>query len=154
MGEELTDMNQLCATGHLSRIVNVVQGFDNVPQEIQIKMDPKDEIYANLSNYITMQIQNSGEQEQLLASMIDPENRDVYLEFVSIILKPKITELQKEYQGVSDPSTIQEGIHHAIRVYMKNDKDTEKILQKLQQPTWSMVSTETNKKIIFYPVRK
>lgn len=135
LGEEMTEMNQLCATGHLSRLVNVVQGFDDVPSDIQIKMDPKDEIYANISNYLTMQIQNSGEQEQLLASMIDPENRQLFLEFVCLVLQPKMEELQKEYQGVSDPTTIQTCIHGAIRTYIKNDKDTETILKMMNTTT-------------------
>lgn len=135
MGEELVEMNQLCATGHLSRLVNVVQGFEDVPTDIQIKMDPKDEIYANISNYLTMQIQNSGEQEQLLASMIDPENRQVFLEFVCLILPPKVEELQKEYQGVFDPETIQTCIRGALRTYIKNDKDTETILKMMDHNT-------------------
>lgn len=135
LGEEMTEMNQLCATGHLSRLVNVVQGFEDVPADIQIKMDPKDEIYANISNYLTMQIQNSGEQEQLLASMIDPENRQLFLEFVCLVLQPKMEELQKEYQGVSDPTTIQTCIHGAIRTYIKNDKDTETILKMMNTAT-------------------
>lgn len=135
LGEEMTEMNQLCATGHLSRLVNVVQGFEDVPADIQIKMDPKDEIYANISNHLTMQIQNSGEQEQLLASMIDPDNRQLFLEFVCLVLQPKVEELQKEYQGVSDATTIQTCIDGAIRTYIKNDKDTETILKMMNTAT-------------------
>lgn len=133
LGEELVEMNQLCATGHLSRIVNVIQGFDDVPQEFQIKMDPKDEIYANISNYITMQIQESGEADKLLESMIDPENRHFFIAFVCIILKPKVEELQKEYQQIAEPEKIKECINDSIKNYIKNDAETETVLKSIYQ---------------------
>jgi hypothetical protein len=132
LGEELVEMNQLCATGHLSRIVNVIQGFDDVPQEFQIKMDPKDEIFANLSNYITMNVQESGQADKLLESMIDPEDRSLFIGFVCIILKPKVEELRKEYQGIVEPQRLLECIHASIRNYIKNDKETETIWNSLQ----------------------
>lgn len=133
LGEELVEMNQLCATGHLSRIVNVIQGFDDVPNEFQIRMDPKDEIYANISNYITMNIQESGEADKLLESMIDPEDRTLFIGFVCIILKPKVAELQKEYQGIAEPAKITECINGAIKNYIKNDAETETVLKSIYQ---------------------
>ena len=131
LGEELVDMNQLCATGHLSRIINVIQGFQDVPLEFQIKMDPKDEIYANISNYITKQVQESGEADKLLESMIDPENRSLFVGFVCIILKPKVEELYKEYQGLVEPERLKECIHTSIHNYVKNDAETKTILDSL-----------------------
>jgi len=133
LGEELVEMNQLCATGHLSRIVNVIQGFDDVPNEFQIRMDPKDEIYANISNYITMNIQESGEADKLLESMIDPEDRTLFIGFVCIILKPKVAELQKEYQGIAEPEKITECINASIKNYIKNDAETETVLKSIYQ---------------------
>lgn len=133
LGEELVEMNQLCATGHLSRIINVIQGFEDVPVEFQIKMDPKDEIYANLSNYITMQIQNSGESDKLLESMIDPENRTLFIEFVIIILKPKVNELRKEYETIVEPIYLQKCIHDSIRTYIKNEQETNRVIASLSQ---------------------
>jgi hypothetical protein len=131
MGEELVDMNQLCATGHMSRIVNVIQGFEDVPQEFQIRMDPKDEIYANLSNYITMQVQESGEADKILESMIDPDDRTLFIGFVSIVLKPKVEELHKEYQGVVEADRLTECINTSIRNYIKNEKETENVLKAI-----------------------
>lgn len=133
MGEELVEMNQLCATGHLSRIVNVIQGFEDIPAEFQIKMDPKDEIYANLSNYITMQVQNSGESDKLLESMIDPENRTLFIGFVCIILPPKLAEIRKEYGTMVESSHLTECIHASIRNYLKNEKDASQVIESLQQ---------------------
>lgn len=131
MGEELVEMNQLCATGHLSRIVNVIQGFQDVPQEFQIKMDPKDEIYGNLSNYITKQIQESGQADGLLESMICPDDRSLFIGFVCIVLKPKVDELRVEYNGVAEPSYIDECIKKSIQKYLKNDTDTQTVLNSL-----------------------
>lgn len=133
MGQEMMEMNQLCATGHLSRIVNVLQGFEDVPHEFQIKMDPKDEIYANLSNYITMSIQNSGESDKLLESMIDPENRLVFLEFVSLVLKPKVTQLEKEYQGIISPSDVKEHVFTSLKNYIKNDVEALTIVRAIYE---------------------
>lgn len=131
LGEELVDMNQLCATGHLSRLVNVLQGFEDVPQEFKIQMDPKDEIYANLSNYITMQVQNSGESEKLLESMIDPEDRSLFVEFVCIVLKPKVAEIHKEYENMVEPERLKECIHWSIKNYIKSEKETDIILKNI-----------------------
>ena len=138
LGEELVEMNQLCATGHLSRIINVIQGFDDVPQEFQIRMDPKDEIFANLSNYITMQVQESGQADKLLESMIDPEDRSLFIGFVCIILKPKMEELQKEYHGIVPPDRLRECIRASIQNYIKNEKETETIWQSIHTQNVSM----------------
>lgn len=131
MGEELVDMNKLCATGHLSRIVNILQGFEDVPPEFQIRMDPKDEIYANLSNYLTMQIQNSGESDMLLESMIDPENRGLFLEFIGIVLQPKLAEFQTEYETFVGPDRLKECIQISLKNYLKNEKEADAIVNTI-----------------------
>lgn len=129
LGEELADMDRLCATGHLSRVVNVLQGFEDVPNEFRIQMDPKDEIYANIANHITMQVQNSGESDKLLESMIDPNDRSLFLEFVSLVLKPKIVELRNEYKGVVEPERLEECVRTAIHNYIKDENHADLVAQ-------------------------
>jgi hypothetical protein len=36
LGEELYEMNGLCSTGHMARIVNVIQGFNDIPEELKL----------------------------------------------------------------------------------------------------------------------
>lgn len=129
LGEELADMDRLCATGHLSRVVNVLQGFEDVPDEFRIRMDPKDEIYANIANHITMQVQNSGESDKLLESMIDPNDRSLFLEFVSLVLKPKVAELRQEYKGVVEPERLDECVRTAIHNYIKDENHANLVAQ-------------------------
>ena len=129
LGEELADMDRLCATGHLSRVVNVLQGFEDVPDAFRIRMDPKDEVYANIANHITMQVQNSGESDKLLESMIDPDDRSLFLEFVSIILKPKVAELRQEYKGVVEPERLDECVRAAIHNYIKDENQANLVAQ-------------------------
>lgn len=128
MGEELVEMNHLCATGHLSRLVNVVQGFGD---DFQIKMDPQDEIYANLSNYITMQIQNSGNSDELLTSMIDPHDHQLYNDFLCLVLKPKVAELKEEYKNLVSLDDFDRCIHTSLRNYIKNESDANFVIQSI-----------------------
>lgn len=131
MGEELVEMNHLCATGHLSRIVNVVQGFGD---DFQIKMDPQDEIYANLSNYITMQIQNSGNSDDLLTSMIDPNDRQLYNDFLCVALQPKIIQLKEEYKDIVSVEDFDRCIHTSLRNYIKNEQDADYVIRSIAIP--------------------
>ena len=127
LGEELVDMNNLCATGHLSRIINILQGFD---ETIHIKINPKDEIYANINNFITMSIQQSGESETLLESMMN-DNKNVYLDFVALIMKPKITELKTDYKNIITERELQQSIKDGLKNFLKDDNDTAHVVNLL-----------------------
>lgn len=106
----MVDMNGLCSTGHLSRLINVIQGFPDTPEELKIKMNPKDEIYASIQSYLNSEIQKSENAEQLLDYMIDvnPINKNKYLKFISDKMRIKKVLLEKEYGNLIDKETLYE----------------------------------------------
>jgi hypothetical protein len=117
LAEELVDMNQLCSTGHLSRLINVLQGFEN---QFKITIDPKDEIYANISTYITNEIQKSADADELLIDMTTPEKKR-FLLFLDEIMRLKYIELVKEYRNVIEEIKVKEYIQDAIRNYVDDE---------------------------------
>lgn len=130
LGEELVDMEGLCSTGHLSRIINVMQGFEETPEELRIKLNPKDEIYASMSSFLTSELQNA--DEQLLEDMIDPdvEKRKNYYDFMSEAINRKHLELQQEYNGVVPSKDLGAHIQEALRKYLNHEDDCRVILSQ------------------------
>jgi hypothetical protein len=61
MNEELQDMRNKCSTGHMSRLVNVVQGFSD---RYTLCIQPKQEIKAFIYHYLTKRLQEAPETVQ------------------------------------------------------------------------------------------
>ena len=99
--EELVEMKGLCATGHMSRLVNVTQGFADKDGSMThtIKMNPKDELYAKLSNFIQ---KKAGEDDQLMEMIMDPKDAKEFSEKVhDVALKGGLyEELVREYSTI------------------------------------------------------
>jgi hypothetical protein len=130
LAEELVDMNQLCSTGHLSRLINVLQGFEDIPDQFKIKINPKDEIYANISTFITTEIQTSEDPDSLLMDMVSHDKK-LFFPFLIHIMKLKYQELLKQYQNVIDENKLQEYIQEAIKNYLNNEQDAITISSQL-----------------------
>ena len=133
LGEELYEMNGLCSTGHMSRLINVIQGFD-IPNELQIKINPKDEIYANIQSYLSSEIQKSDNYEQLMDDMIDTnvENKKRFISFVSDKMKNKVKEFKKDYNNIIDSTTLKLNVEDSLINYLKNENDVKMIMNDLQ----------------------
>ena len=119
LAEELVDMNGLCSTGHLSRLINVIQGFPDTPEDLKIKINPKDEIYASIQSYLNSEIQNSENSEQLLDYMIDGNQE--YLKFIIDKMRIKKVMLEKEYMNIIDKPTLYENIKEALKNYTNDE---------------------------------
>ena len=134
LGEELYEMNGLCSTGHMSRLINVIQGFDDIPNELQIKINPKDEIYANIQSYLSSEIQKSDNYEQLMDDMIDTnvENKKRFISFVSDKMKNKVKEFKKDYNNIIDSTTLKLNVEDSLINYLKNENDVKMIMNDLQ----------------------
>ena len=134
LGEELYEMNGLCSTGHMSRLINVIQGFDDIPNELQIKINPKDEIYANIQSYLSSEIQKSDNYEQLMDDMIDTnvENKKRFLSFVSDKMKNKVKEFKKDYNNIIDSTSLKLNVEDSLINYLKNENDVKMIMNDLQ----------------------
>jgi hypothetical protein len=96
LDEEIQEMSGLCATGHLSRLVSVTQGFMDQPN---IKVDPTDEIYASFSNRVQKNI-----SEPLMEEMLD--KTDAYRTFLDSEASALKIDLQKEYKDVVNDSEL------------------------------------------------
>jgi hypothetical protein len=129
LGEELYEMNGLCSTGHMARIVNVIQGFNDLPEELKIKINPKDEIYANIQSFISSEIQKSDNYEQLMDDMMDTgENHKRFVNFVSEKMRNKVKELRKDYNGIIDETTLMLNIEDSLMNYLKSETDVKTIM--------------------------
>ena len=130
LAEELVDMNQLCSTGHLSRLINVLQGFEDIPDKFKIKINPKDEIYANISTFITTEIQTSEDPDSLLMDMVSHDKLIIF-PFLIDIMKLKYQELLQEYKNIIDESLLKEYVKDAIKIYLNNEQDANTIVLQL-----------------------
>ena len=129
LGEELYEMNGLCSTGHMARIVNVIQGFNDLPEELKIKINPKDEIYANIQSFISSEIQKSDNYEQLMDDMMDTgENHKRFVNFVSEKMRNKVKELRKDYNGIVEETTLLLNIEDSLMNYLKSEQDVKTIM--------------------------
>jgi len=129
LGEELYEMNGLCSTGHMARIVNVIQGFNDIPEELKIKINPKDEIYANIQSFISAEIQKSDNYDQLMDDMMDTgDNHKRFVNFVSEKMRNKVKELRKDYNGIIDETTLMLNIEDSLMNYLKSESDVKMIM--------------------------
>ena len=61
LNEELHDMRGTCSTGHLSRLINVVQGFS---ERYEIKIEPEKEMKAYIYQHLTNALKRAPESVQ------------------------------------------------------------------------------------------
>jgi hypothetical protein len=130
LGDELVSMNGLCSTGHVSRLINVIQGFSDIPEELKIKINPKDEIYASITSYLNNCIQSNSRSEELLDFMIssDINERNQYYEFISSKMVNKKKILEQEYQGIIDKDILYLNIEDSLRNYLNDEKGLSVVL--------------------------
>jgi hypothetical protein len=81
--EELDEMRGKCSTGHMSRLVNILQGFS---ERYTIKILPKQEIKSFVYHYLTKRLQEAPEdvQEGMLDHTMEFKNyifNDKYRDF-------------------------------------------------------------------------
>ncbi len=136
LAEELNDMNGTCSSGHLGRLVNVIQGFDNVPEEFIIKINPKDEIYSNITNHLNRAIQNSEDSDIYLEAIMDSKdihNNKPFISFIAEVMNKHIIILREDYveKLKYDEERLNSDIKNALNEYLKNDRCTEIILKDI-----------------------
>ena len=97
--EELIDMSGKCSTGHLSRLINVLQGFET-NLKIKVKININDEIYAKIKHIIEKGIIEEENMDELMEDMLS-DNKTIYIKFIKKLINPKIEEIIKEYEDVN-----------------------------------------------------
>ena len=107
--EEMSEMSGMCASGHLSRLANTLQGFED-----RIRVDPKDEVYAKLSHVVQ---QRAGEDERLMDLMMDPSS-EAFKTAIHEVANDIRPELHKEYNGLSS-DVVDRAIEDAVSKYTR-----------------------------------
>jgi len=129
LGEELVEMHGLCTTGHMTRLLNVIQGYPDVPDDLKIKINPKDEIYATINTYLSSEIQKSDNYEQLLDDMIIMNKN--FINFIVDKMKIKVKDLQKDYNNIIDKDTLKLNIEDSLIQYLKNENVVKNIMKEI-----------------------
>ena len=80
-------MSGLCASGHLSRLLSVIQGFDVKP-ELQVKIGIDDEVYATLKHKAETALQNDEDSDQIIDSMT-ADDKSRFIRFVKKVEPPR-----------------------------------------------------------------
>ena len=96
--QELTEMNETCATGHASRLLNVLSGFPEVELKIQPEIDEEltKNIMILLEKYIKAEEQEY--KDILFESMIEDKiEYHKYIDSKKEIIK---NDIEKEYQNI------------------------------------------------------
>lgn len=96
--EEIEEMNDYCTTGHLARLINVIQGYTDT-DELNIKISLQAQCDSVVKQYLTTKLIESSEkiQEGLLTG------NDEFIAFVRNTIKDKIREWILEYGRESFP---------------------------------------------------
>lgn len=117
--QELEDMSGTCASGHMSRLVNVMQGFNTVPQQsIRIKLG--DEIYATVNHTLTQALSKT-ENQEISEAIIMGEKQKLVNNFVAQKLNSIFPEMQKAYQNTAKDSEIMQELLIAAKKYTKDE---------------------------------
>ena len=92
--EELKDMDGgICSTGHLSRLVNVIQGF-TTDEELCIRISDTEQCKAVISQYLTT-ILGECKDEQILDGILD--GNEQFIKFIRLRVSEKLLEWQNTY---------------------------------------------------------
>ena len=91
--EELKEMNGMCTTGHVSRLVNVIQGFTD-DENLCIRISNSEQFNAVVRNYLTLELSKCTD-EKVLEEMID--GGESYIRFIRRKIADRLLPWQKEY---------------------------------------------------------
>ena len=104
--DELVDMGDTCTTGHINRLVYVLDGHG-----VDFKISYRDQIIASVSGRITAKIRDVEDptvKEALDVGMSEDlasgEQKEIYLTFITNALVEVYHELKSEYSIVAKPN--------------------------------------------------
>lgn len=91
--EEISEMNGMCSTGHLSRFISVIQGFVD-DESLILTIDQFDQLTAVIKHYLNKCLQECTD-EQVHDSMLD--GSDTFKRYIRKCIANKILEWEQEY---------------------------------------------------------
>lgn len=96
--EEMIEMALYCSTGHLSRFMNVIQGFTE-DEELCVRISNEDQIKSVVSKFLEKILQEA--PDKVLDSMIDTDQEPFYI-YIMEKVNEKIPELLVEYLDIRE----------------------------------------------------
>jgi hypothetical protein len=109
--DEIVAMSKYCSSGHLSRFINVIQGYTN-NEDLQIRISDQEQIKAVIFYYLDKVLANA--PPEIIDSMIDDNNLP-FLNYICEQLNLKIPMVIKDY------GNVQEYIISAVKSYSKHE---------------------------------
>lgn len=94
--EEMQGMKGMCSTGHLARLINVLQGFTDDPK-LAIKISDREQCKNVVVFYLTKCLQNCTD-DRVSDGMLD--HNDEYVKFIRTKISEKLLEWKKDYEGI------------------------------------------------------
>lgn len=94
--EEMQGMKGMCSTGHLARLINVLQGFTDNPN-LAIRISDREQCKNVVVSYLTRCLQNSTD-EKVQDGMLD--HNEEYIKFLRLKVAERILEWKKDYEGI------------------------------------------------------
>lgn len=90
--EEMKDMVELCASGYVARVINVLQGFDD---RYTVSISAESQLYAVLSHSLATGLDKA--PERVLEGSVGGVHHGAYLEFIRKLVQSKIHQLIADY---------------------------------------------------------
>jgi len=94
--QELIDMSNTCATGHMTKLVNVLSVYDNA-----IKISWRDQIEANIAGRVQARMKKEQNAEDILVGMLDTateEEKQIYRIFLFKVIPEIREEMHDEFK--------------------------------------------------------
>lgn len=109
--EEMTAMAKYCTTGHVSRFINVIQGYSD-DEQLHVRISDEQQVKAVIGHYLDTVIMNA--TEEVTDSMIGTDQQPFY-NFIASRMNDRIQQLYEEY------GDVQEFIITAVKAYSRWD---------------------------------
>ena len=90
--EELYEMEGQCTTGHLARLVNIVQGFETDP-EVAIKISLEDQCNSVVRFHLQKELETA--DEKVIEGMLSGSKE--FLDFIRGVVRKKLSDWHKTY---------------------------------------------------------
>lgn len=110
--EEMNGMADYCTTGHLARLVNVIQGFTD-DDDLRIRISSQDQINAVVFGYLDRVLKDA--PEEVMDSLVDGDE-DIFYSYVNKKIQEKLPVILEDYGKVED------NIVMALNNYTRSDK--------------------------------
>ena len=98
--EELKEMKGMCTTGHIARLMNIIQGFTE-DENLTIRISNDAQCFAVIKQYLNNQLQNCSD-EDVIAEMTD--GGENYVRFIRKSVSSKLLEWKQDYGSAMLPS--------------------------------------------------